>query len=166
LIELASSFPKINALSIEEIKLILDWLQARIGLSNEKLVQCQPTILNLSVKDNLQPNISWLQGQLKLDQESLQRGVLSLIPVFGLAQLLGSNMETNPELDLLWLQEKLKLDDDSLWKLVKKESSSLGLSLESHKARVSWLQKRLALNDASLRKLVQRLPRVLRYSVE
>jgi hypothetical protein len=51
----------------------LDWLQARLGLSDDKLaklVRLQPTILNLSVQKQLEPNISWLQDRLALDQES------------------------------------------------------------------------------------------------
>jgi hypothetical protein len=148
----------------------LDWLQARIGLSDEKLaklVTLQPTILNLSVQEQLEPNIAWLQDRLSLDQEGLQRVVLRLTPmVGGFAQLLGSNMEENLEPKLVWLQERLHLDDAGIAKLVKKEASFLGFSLEINEERMAWLQTRLLLDGKSLSKLVLSYPSVLHYSVE
>jgi hypothetical protein len=60
--------------------------------------------------------------------------------VGGLAQLIGSNMEEELEPTLAWLQKKVKLDDAGLSKLVEKNPSLLGFSLESHKERVAWLQ--------------------------
>jgi hypothetical protein len=104
------------------------------------LVRRQPTILNSSIQDQLEPNLSWLQQRLQLDSESLPRVVLRLTPVYGLTQLLGSNMQENLEPTFDWLQEKLELDDAGLIKLVEKHPSFLGLSLESHKERVAWLQ--------------------------
>ena len=108
----------------------LDWLQKRIGLSDEKLrelVRLQPTILSLSIQEQPKPNVSWLQDRLQLDQGSLERAVLRLTPmVGGLAQLLGSSMEENLEPTLAWLQGKLLLDDAGLSKLVEKHPSFLG----------------------------------------
>jgi mTERF domain-containing protein len=148
----------------------LDWLQARIGFSDEKLaklVQLQPTILNMSVRERLEPNIAWLQDRLALDQEGLQRVVLRLTPmVGGLAQLLGSSMEENLEPTLVWLQERLLLDDSGVAKLVKECPSFLGFSLELHQEKMTWLQKRLALDDKSLSKLVQSHPSVLGCSID
>jgi hypothetical protein len=140
-------------------------LQQRIGLSNKELgelVRRQPTILNLSIQDQLEHNISWLQHRLQLDQGSLRRAVLLLTSVDGLTQLLGSNMEEELEPTLVWLQGKLKLDDAGLSKLVEKHPSFLGFSLESHKERVACLQKRLDMDDQSLSKLVKTLPQVPR----
>jgi hypothetical protein len=101
----------------------LDWLQERLGFSDEelgKLVRRQPTILNLSVQEQLEPNTLWLQDRLALDQKSLQRVLLRLTPnIGGLAQLLGSKMEENLEPTLVWLQERLLLDDAGIIKLVK-----------------------------------------------
>jgi len=139
-------------------------------LSDEKLrelVRLQPTILSLSIQEQLEPNVSWLQDRLQLDQGSLERAVLHLTPmVGGLAQLLGSSMEENLEPTLALLQGKLLLDDAGLSKLVEKDPSFLGFSLESHKERVAWLQKRLELDDKGLSKLVKTLPQVLDLSVE
>jgi hypothetical protein len=148
----------------------LDWLQARIGFSDKKLaklVTLQPTILNLSVRERVEPNISWLQDRLALDQEGLQTVLLRLTPmVGGLAQLLGSNLEENLEPTLVWLQERLLLDDAGVAKLVKKEASFLGFSLETLEERMAWLQTRLVLDDKCLSKLVQRFPPVLGCSVD
>jgi hypothetical protein len=133
----------------------LDWLQERLGFSDEnlaKLVQRQPTILNLRVQEKLEPNIAWLQDRLALDQEGLQKVVLRLTPmVGGLAQLLGSNMEENLEPTLVWLQERLLLDDAGVAKLVKKKASFLGFSLETLEERMAWRQTRLALDEKSLK---------------
>jgi ferric-dicitrate binding protein FerR (iron transport regulator) len=151
---------------------LLDWLEERLGFTEEqskKLAQRQPSILNASIRDQLESNIAWLEKRLHLkdDQASLRKVVLRLTPMAGgLVQLLGFDMEETLEPNLVWLQEKLNLRDDGIVQLVKKESSFLGLSLESHKERVSWLQKRLALDDGSLSKLVQTLPSVLCMSVE
>jgi hypothetical protein len=92
--------------------------------------------------------------------------VLRLTPVYGFAQLLESNIEENLEPKLVWLQERLLFDDASIAKLVKKEASFLGFSLETLEERMAWLQKRLSLDDKSLSKLVGRLPAVLHYSVD
>ena len=58
-----------------------------------RLVRVQPAVLGLSVQEQLEPNMSWLQDRLALDQEGLQRAVRRLTPAHGLAELLGSNME-------------------------------------------------------------------------
>jgi hypothetical protein len=60
--------------------------------------------------------VAWLlQDRLALDQESLQRVLLRLMPnIGGLAQLLGSSMEENLEPTLAWLHDGLLLDDSGV----------------------------------------------------
>ena len=122
----------------EQLQPTLDWLKQKIGLSDEKLEE-------LVRRQELELNILWFQDRLQSDQKSLQRVVLRLTRIVGRsAQLRGSNMEEMLEPTLVWLQRKLLLDDAGLGKLVEKEASFLGLSLESHKERVACMASKEA----------------------
>ena len=84
------------------------WLQKRLVLDDKsvsKLVQRQPSVLSLSIEDNLEPTLSWLQDRLSLDDKSLSKLVRTQPTV------LGYSIEVNLAPRLAWLQERLDLDD-------------------------------------------------------
>jgi ferric-dicitrate binding protein FerR (iron transport regulator) len=70
------------------------WLQERLSLDDKslsKLVQTQPQVLSLSIKDNLEPKLAWFQKRLSLDDESLSELVQKQPP------LLSCDIATNLE---------------------------------------------------------------------
>ena len=70
----------------------LDWLQTRLDLDGEqlrKIFMTNPTLLYLSVEDNLEPKLQWLQTRFHLDDVQLRKMVLTL------PSLLGYSVEDN-----------------------------------------------------------------------
>jgi hypothetical protein len=51
--------------------------------SLRKLVQSNPSNLGLSIEDNLEPKLVWLQERLQLDSKSLSKLVQAMPPVIG-----------------------------------------------------------------------------------
>ena len=138
------------------------WLQSSLGLSDaelKRLVMRSPQVLGLSVKNNIEPTIDWLQSRLHLDAGQLRKIVLQ-------PRVLGYNIEDNiaPKLD--WLQKRLDLDAGQLRRIVRLPAV-LGYSVEDNMApKLDWLQGRLDLDAAELRKMVLTHPQVLCYSIE
>jgi hypothetical protein len=64
-------------------------------------------VLALSVADNLEPKLSWLQERPELDDESLSKLVQTMPPILGLSA------EENLDSTLSWLQERFDIDDKS-----------------------------------------------------
>ena len=60
-----------------------------------------------------------------------------------------------------WLRSRLDLSDAELKKLVTKEPSVLGYSVETMAPTLDWLQDRLALDAARLKKMVVSFPSLL-----
>jgi hypothetical protein len=64
--------------------------------SLSKLVQRMPRVLGLSVEENLEPRLLWLQERLDMDDKSLRKLVQTLPSV------LCSSVEENLEPKLSW----------------------------------------------------------------
>jgi hypothetical protein len=85
-----------------------------------------PGVLGLSIEDNLEPKLSWLQERLSLDDKSISKLVRKLPTV------LGMSIEDNLVPKLSWLQERLELDSKSLSKLVQAAPPVLGYNVEAN----------------------------------
>ena len=86
---------------------LCSWLQSSLDLSDaelKKVVMKLPSVLSLSVEDNLAPTLEWLQTRLELDEAQLGKVVLTSPP------LLGLSIEDNLAPKLQWLQTRLELD--------------------------------------------------------
>ena len=142
----------------------LQWLQARLDLDAaqlRKMLLTIPSLLTLSVEDNMAPKLDWLQKRLDLDDARVRKMILAL------PALLGYSVEDNLAPKLQWLQTRLDLDAEQLRKIVLRLPPVLSYSVEATtEPKLEWLQKRLDLDDEQLRKIVLRLPTVLSYSVK
>ncbi len=121
--------PKLQDERIIDRTETLDWLQERLGLTDEHLIQLVklfPRVHNYSIEDSIEPKLVWLQERLSLDDKSLSKLVRRLPPV------LGYNIEDNLDPKLAWLQERLELDSKSLSKLVQAMPPVLGYSVEAN----------------------------------
>ncbi len=67
--------------SIDILESKLDWLQSRLDLDAaqlKKVVVALPSLLGMSVEDNVEPTLEWLQRRLDLDDAGLRKVVLGL----------------------------------------------------------------------------------------
>ncbi len=121
--------PKLQDERIIDQTETLDWLQERLGLTDEHLIQLVkrfPTVHNYSIEDNLEPKLVWLQDRLSLDDKSLSKLVGKLPAV------LGYSIEDNLDPKRTWLQERLELESKSLSKLVQAMPSILGYNVKGN----------------------------------
>jgi hypothetical protein len=124
--------------------------------SLSKLVRTLPAVLGLSIDDNLEPKLAWLQDRLDMDDKTLSKMVGTLPAVLGLS------VEDNLEPKLKWLQGRLGLDSKSLQKLVKRYPSVFSCGIdETLEPKLAWLQERLSLDDKSLSFVIHRQPPIL-----
>jgi hypothetical protein len=91
-----------------------------------KIVREWPGVLTLSIEENLEPKLSWLQERLQLDSKSLSKLVQSDPSV------LGMSIEDNLERKLVWLQARLELDDKGLYSVIERFPSLLGMGIETN----------------------------------
>jgi hypothetical protein len=112
-----------------------------------KLLKAQPSVFCYNIKDNLEPNATWLQERLALDDKSLSKLVQTMPPILGMS--IQDNIKPKPS----WFQERLSLNNKSLIKLLKTLPSVFGyniednLKLEAHLAssgtRAGWQESLL-----------------------
>ena len=84
-----------------------------------KLVKTLPSVFNLSIEDNPEPKLSWLQERLKLDGN----GVCKLLK--SLPSVLDYSIEDN-------LEERLALDDKSFSFVVQRMPSLIGFGIANN----------------------------------
>ena len=84
----------------------------------------QPSVLNYSVEQNLEPTLAWLKAKLELDNE----GVCKLAK--RLPQVLCLNIKENLGPKLVWIKARLELDDEGVCKRVKRLPAVLGDSID------------------------------------
>ena len=144
----------------------VSWLKNRLGLDDnqiKKVIQSQPTILNISLKSDmgLSPKIDWLQKRLILDQKSLAK-MITKSP-----NILTMSIKDNIEPTLDWLQKRLlDLDDASLSKMIQKLPTILAYSIPNNmEPTLDWLQERLSLTDDELSKIIQTQPALFGYNI-
>jgi hypothetical protein len=110
----------------------------------------------MSIEDNLEPKLSWLQERLELDEKGVSKLVKTCPSVFNYS------IKDNLEPKLSWLQERLELDEKGIRKLVKRLPSVLGMSIEDNlEPKLAWLQQRLELDEKGVSFVVQRMPPLL-----
>jgi hypothetical protein len=90
-----------------------------------KLVQSLPAVLGLSIEENLEPKLEYLQKRLLLDEKELSKLMQRLPSVFGSST---ENLETKLE----YLQKRLLLNEKELSKLVQRLPSVLSYNIESN----------------------------------
>jgi mTERF domain-containing protein len=99
-------------------------------MSLSKLVRKLPQVLGLSIEDNLEPKLVWLQERLQLDSKSLSKLVR------GLPAVLGYNVKDNLEPTIQFYVDCV--GSNAAIPTIAKYPSLLGYSLENR------LQPRLA----------------------
>ena len=115
-----------------------------------------PIIFGMSIKDNIDPKLDWLQQRLVLDDEELSK----MITKFSAIVKYSLNDNIIPTLD--WLQTRLELDDIALGKIIQKLPSILACSIPDNiEPKLNWIQQRLSLTDEGLSKLIQQRPPIL-----
>ena len=108
----------------------MDYLTTRLLLDDKtlrELILRTPSILRLSMEDNIEPKLNYLKNPLLLNDKALQKLVLG-------TTVLHYNIVDNIEPKLNWLQERLELSDTALSKMVQRMPAIL-LSL--------WIQQLL-----------------------
>jgi len=125
-----------------------------------KVVLRLPTLLGMSVEDNMAPKLEWLQARIDLDDPQLRKVVLGALSV------LSTGIDTL-ESKLEWLQMRLDLDVKQLRKVVLGRPQLLGMSVKDNLApTLDWLQGRLDLDAEQSRKVVLAHPQLLAHSIE
>ena len=112
----------------EHIQLVLDAVQAQLGLSEselKKVVLRQPAIMSCSFEGNIKPTLDALQVQLGLSESELKKVVL-LLPA-----IMGCSFEGNIKPTLDALQAQLGLSESELKKVVLHQPSIMSCSVES-----------------------------------
>jgi len=143
----------------------IEYLQNRLPLLNDaalgKLIQRRPQIIGVSILENVEPTLAWLQQRLLLDDVALSR--LVILSPGPLTLSVPDNME--PKLD--WLQQRLSLTDDELSKLIQRLPALFGYNIHTNiEPKLDWLQQRLSLTDEQLSKMIQRLPSLFCYNID
>ena len=143
----------------------IEYLQKRLPLLNDaalgKLIQRRPQIIGISISENIEPTLVWLQQRLLLDDVALSR--LIILSPGPLTLSIPDNME--PKLD--WLQQRLSLTDDELSKLIQRLPALFGYNIHTNiEPKLDWLQQRLSLTDEQLSKMIQRLPSLFCYNID
>jgi hypothetical protein len=139
--------------------------------SLSKLVQKCPSVLGMSIDNNLEPKLAWLKARLKLDDEGIYKLVKAQL------QVLSYSIDDNLEPTLVWLQKRLVLDDASLSELVQKYPSVLGYNIENNLEPTMKFYEDCVASDATRTKIAnipkartsirsqQTTPRLLQYLV-
>jgi hypothetical protein len=127
--------------------------------SLSKLVQTLPSVLGLSIEENLEPKLVWLQERLSLDDKSLSKLVQRLPAVLGLS------IEDNLEPKLSWLQERLELDCKSLCSVIQLLPSLLGMGIETNIDPTIEFYEDCVGSNAAIQ-MIAKNPRILGSSLE
>jgi len=140
----------------------LDWIQNRLYLNNTKIISNKtiskfvlqyPTVLSLSVENNLDPKFNALQKRLGLNETQVARLCIKWPP------LLGMSYSTNIGPTLDWLQNRLDLDEQQLGKMVSKHPTIISSNPEEKiEPNLKWLQERLCLDAEAVRAMAIRQP--------
>ena len=126
-----------------------------------KTIKKQPQLLGLSIEDNLDPTINWLQKRLNLDNTQIGKIVVTQPSV------LSCSIDDNLEPKLDWLQSRLDLNDNQINKVIRGRPAILCLSITTKiEPTLRWLQDSLSLDDAALSKLIVAQPTVLGLDLE
>jgi hypothetical protein len=141
---------------------LLDWLQQRLNLDEAqmgKLITKAPSILTLSIPDNLEPKLNWLQQHLHMNDAQVSKIVRRTPTIFNFS------IPNKLEPTLKWLQQRLSLDGDELAKLVEAEPTLLGSSIPTNlEPTLDFYQECIGIEGT--KELLARNPRLFTASLD
>jgi len=122
--------------------------------------QRQPQVLKLSITNNMEPKLEWLQKRLHLDDNSLSKMIQRLPPILGMS--IPDNLE--PKLD--WMQDSLSVTDEQLSIMIQRSPHVLSYSIHDNmEPKLDWFQNQLSLTDEQLSEMIQRYTVLFNYSI-
>ena len=139
------------------------YLAKKLRLDDKALQKLFVTmhVFTLSIEENLEPTLDWLQDRLELSDTALSK-MIQLNP-----QILSYSIPDNLEPKLNWLQQRLEMSDTALSKLIQKWPAILCLSIPDNiEPKLNWIHQRLCLTDEELSKLIQKLPPLLGCNID
>ena len=114
----------------------------------------------LSIEDNMEPTLEWLQHRLSLTNEQLSKVIQKRPTIISLSII----DNTEPKLD--WLQHRLSLSDEELSKMIQRYTALFNYNVEGNlEPKLVWIQDRLSLTDEQLTTMIQHLPALLGYDI-
>jgi hypothetical protein len=124
-----------------------------------KLITKAPSILGMSIPENIEPKMDWLQQRLHLNDAQVSKIVRRITTIFNYS--ITDKMEPT----LKWLQGRLSLDGDELTKLILSQPSMLGCSISTNLEPTLDFYKE-CIGIEGTKELLARNPALLTYSLE
>jgi mTERF domain-containing protein len=124
-----------------------------------KLISKAPSILALSIPDNLEPKLNWLQQRLDLNDAQVSK-IVRRLPT-----IIQYSIPNKLEPTLKWLQQQLSLDGDELAKLVESQPPLLGCSIPINLEPTLDFYKE-CIGIEGTKQLLARNPSLFGYSLE
>ena len=145
--------------SVETLESKIDWLQERLDLNKEqlrKIIERSPSILGLSIEENIEPSLDIIQTNLELSDEELSKVIVTT------SDLLINDLSNEKFASRFsFLQRLLDIEENDiagLRKAIMKSPSILVWQEDCIIGVQEWLRCRVGLDDATIGKLMRRRP--------